>query len=145
MIVRSAFAKDVPTIVALGGRMHAASERKDVEYDTLRVATFVMQSVVSDDAFSCVAEHEGMIVGFMVGALQDWPFLDWVVATDLVTISERAGAGSMLLSAFEKWAAERGANEVLIGVSYGGRDAAPLFERKGFKHVGGMFSKRIER
>lgn len=147
MIVRAATIRDVDAIVAIGRSMHAGSAHGYVAFNGDHAGAFVVRAVMSNMCYSGVAEHDGKIVGFMIGTMQDWPFLTLKVATDLVVVSTRAGAGSMLYNAFERWAWANGADEISLSMSYGGPSdehgrAQSLLERKGYEHVGGLFFKR---
>lgn len=135
---------DVEHMVALGATWHPHSHHADHAFDAMKAAKFALSAIASRHDCALVAEHEGHIVGLLIGTIQDWPFLNVKVATDLVMLCERAGGGRMLLRAFEQWAWAHGADEMLLGVSFGGDPHAcePIYKRAGYSHIGGMFSKR---
>jgi len=105
--------------------------------------TLGMRAILASDACAIVAEHKGEVCGLLIGAIEPWPFLKWKVASDIVTYATLPGAGRELLLQFELWATFRGADEMILGVTFGGRDLTALYERRGFKKLGGMFKKTI--
>lgn len=147
MLVRPATVKDVDAMVALGRAHHPGSSHGHVPFSDDHAGAFAIQSILHRGTCALVATHDGRVVGFLIGAVQDWPFLPLRVATDLVTLSTRAGAGSMMYREFERWAFAHGADEISLSFSYGGaeRDRCDkMLERKGFTRTGGLFFKRKE-
>jgi GNAT superfamily N-acetyltransferase len=144
MIVRPATVRDIEEMVAIGARWHSLSDHAYVKFDQIRAGMFAMRAISSRGNCALVAEHLGKIVGMLIGTIQEWPFLNLKVATDLLTLSERAGAGRALLRQFEAWAFASGADEMMLGVSFGGdpRDCEKIYKRAGYRHIGGMFAKR---
>lgn len=144
MIIRPAAIGDIEGMVEIGRKWHEKSAHAHVRFDPIRAGMFAMRAISSKSDCSLVAEHNGRVCGILIGTIQDWPFLSLRVATDLLTVSDRAGAGRALLRQFETWAWLNGADEMLLGVSFGGdpRACESIYKRAGYSHVGGMFSKR---
>lgn len=92
-----------------------------------------------------VAEFHGELVAVIAGAIQRWPYLKAKFATDFLFFSARPGAGRAVLRAFIAWARERGADEVLITVGFGGKSATKdrLYEREGFARMGSRFNLNL--
>lgn len=142
--VRKAMVWDLDVILDMGAKLHAESAHKMFEFDRDHAGIFVMRSIMGRGC-AFVAVHGDKVVGFLVGAINPWPFLKIQVATDLVVIATRAGAGSKLYSAFEDWAWRHGADEIMVGVSFGGdgmENTETLLTHKGYTRVGGTFSKQ---
>jgi [ribosomal protein S18]-alanine N-acetyltransferase len=85
-----------------------------------------------------VAEVEGMVVGFAVGAVT---VLGDEVVGELESVAveaaaRRLGVGSRLCGAVVAWCVGRGAGEVELEVRAGSAGAIALYERLGFVAVG---------
>lgn len=146
MDVRRASTNDIEAIVALGREAHERSGFGHHKYDDAIAGLLTARMLCGRNTTVLVAEHEGQIVGFMGAKVDTLPYVPVRVASDIAFYSRRAGAGRALMRAFERWAQEMMAQEILMGVSFGGSRNAKLTERfyrrLGFSYVGGIFVKR---
>lgn len=100
----------------------------------------ILQSLmVSEDS-------AGLVVGGLVGCLERHVFSDQLVATlvhyDVLPEKRMGGAGLRLLTAFRRWAENRGAFELSAGIS-SGTDLNKMdrfMRRIGFELTGGNYS-----
>tara|TARA_E500000081_G_scaffold69822_1_gene71846 strand:- start:2604 stop:3068 length:465 start_codon:yes stop_codon:yes gene_type:complete len=152
MKVRYATRDDINEGVALGKKMWAESEYKEVEWDTEKTRLFVANLMDADNSFSAVAvDDEDKIMGFYLGYLTDFFFSHGKVACDYVWFvdpSKRGGiAGIKLFKFFEKWAKDNGASEIRPMISTGVMidKTKTLLEHLGYNHVGYTFVKQIEK
>lgn len=138
--VRRARPTDLPTLLALGRAMHAESPRyRHLAFDegkTARLIGFLIDRPAAGVLF--VAESVGQIVGLFGGAIGEHMYTHGRFANDLaiyVCPSHRGGVTmGRLLQAFEAWAVDAGADEILLGVSteVHAEQTAGMFERKGY-------------
>lgn len=81
-----------------------------------------------------VYEDSTVVVGFVTGEIQTW---DWTAEMYALAVSgghRRSGIGSALLEAFERFAREREAPSVDIGVPFGDNAGGrAFFDRRGYE------------
>jgi ribosomal-protein-alanine N-acetyltransferase len=82
-----------------------------------------------------VAEVEGAVVGFAVGAVTVMGVGE-IESVAVEAAARRAGVGEALCRAVVAWCAERGAGEAELEVRAGSAGAIALYERLGFVAVG---------
>lgn len=137
---------EVEAVVELGRRGHAASEHSRYEFDEMRAKLFVANCAVNKASCAFIAEHEGKIVGMLLGKSEEYPYCKMTYATDLAIYSEAPGAGRKLIERFEQWAfQERKVSQLILAVSHGGKSTngvSALYKRLGYEHVGGLFTKQ---
>jgi hypothetical protein len=142
MIVRDATFDDADEAVELGAKIHAESESKHLAFDPSGAKVIGAQCIVNRSMCAFVAEHEGRIVGVLLGAERSFGYLHARYATDLLFLA-KGGAGKLLMTRFKTWAFdERGVDQIIMGVSFGGRSARGsevIYKRQGFTHAGGIF------
>lgn len=144
-MVRSATFDDIPAIVGLLRVMHAESRFRSIEFVDAKAAATVA-GLLTERMCVLVAEREGAMIGFFLGAVSEYFFSHEPFAADLalfVDPSQRGGmAGASLLRAFKAWAQARGIRHVEIGVTTGVtvEKTAALFERLGFRRQGITFA-----
>jgi len=145
MLVRAATFDDVDAIIAIGKRGHAASANACYPFNESKTKLLLAQLIVGKRTCLFVAEEDRVIVGFLMGQEEEYVYCDLRYATDIAVYAEMVGAGRALLARFERWAfEERKVDQLLLGVSHGGDSAkrtAALYTRRGFAHVGGIFTK----
>lgn len=145
MQVRAATFEDVPAIIEIGKRGHAASENARYPFNEGKTKLLLAQLIIGKKTCLFVAEVDGKIAGFLMGQEEEYIYCDLRYATDIAVYAEAVGAGRKLLDRFEKWALEeRKVDQVLLGVSHGGRSSsgvAALYKRMGYTAVGGIFTK----
>lgn len=102
------------------------------------------------DVVLCVIVEEGAeIVGFLCGIVADHYFADARYATNLslYVAPEHRGsaAAALLIVRFEREAAERGANEVMLAASSGiePERTVNLYNAMGYQTVGGLTVKYL--
>lgn len=139
MEVRRAQHTDVRQILDLLQEYHATSNVKNVKFVRQDCAKVVDAYMGSRDCFTevCV-DDDGRLLGLLFGSLQPH-FINrrasW--ATDLFFIAN--GGGNILLRRFKEWAANSGAERIIMGVSSGDSRADALIELSGFERTGGMY------
>ena len=147
-MIREMKAGDVGRILEIGEIIHRETWYKIYEYDKTKVLKFLADILLNDDAYSKVYEKDGEVVGVMLGWLHDFWFSDERGVSDLVLFVHPEYRGSMaairLIKGFMEWAADKGAREVNINITSGVyiERTGKLYERLGFKHVGGCYKYR---
>lgn len=136
--------------VRLGDAMWAESRvYGDMERSVDKMIEFAYHARASDHSFFHVATHEGTVIGFMIGEVAPYGFHDTSFAYDrllYVSPDRRGGvAARMLINAFERWAQDKGASRILLGITTGTRtDATEAFYNKlGYNTVGVLTMKEI--
>jgi len=146
MEIRRGTFDDVPGIVEIGKRGHADSENARYPFNEGKTKLLLAQMITGKRTCVFVAVNGSEIVGFLLGQEEEYVYCDLRYATDIAVYAEAVGAGRALLDRFEKWAfEERKVDQLLLGVSHGGRSAKrteSLYRRRGFAHVGGIFTKQ---
>ena len=142
MEVRRATMDDIEQIAELGLRLHMKSANARFQFSGMRARVLVASCIVRRNMCAMVALEGKLVVGFILGHVDEHPFIEIKYATDLATCSAQPGAGRQLIEAFTKWAFDEAqADQVILGVTYGGKDHAAIYERLGFENVGGMFTR----
>lgn len=146
MEVRRATFEDVPAIIEIGKRGHAASDNARYPFNEQKTKLLLAQLIVGKKTCLFVAIADAKIAGFLMGQEEEYVYCDLRYATDIAVYAEVVGAGRALLSRFEQWAfEERKVDQLLLGVSHAGATAhrtESLYRRRGFDHVGGIFTKQ---
>jgi L-amino acid N-acyltransferase YncA len=138
--VRRATFADIPEMLAMGKAAHAQSESAYLPFDEAGAKILGAQCMTSKTLCAFVAEHDGKIVGLVLGQEQEFPYLKAKFATDVAFYAQHPGAGRRLLRRFIEWARlERKVDQVVLCVSFGGKDSTSFFNRHGFRKTGGMF------
>jgi len=122
-LIRPATPDDLPAIVAMGRKFHAASGMP-MAYDAPTVERFAAGLIAGGGFF---VGDAGMIGGALVPAYCD---PSWLMAVELAWWAERDGMA--LLRAFEDWARESGAREVRMTSLAALPRADVLLRRKGY-------------
>lgn len=134
----------------MGRRMHAESPRfRDSEYSAEKCAQTFDRLLANDYGVVLVAESNGEVVGMMAGFALEHFFSTDITASDVVVyvVPEARGtsAAARLIRAFEQWAVDKGASEIMLGVStevHSERTAA-FYGRLGYPHSGHVVLKRL--
>lgn len=114
-----------------------------------KMIEFAYNARASRHSFFRVAVREDQVVGFFIGEVAPYGFHDSVFAYDrllFVTPDRRGGvAARMLIDAFERWAKDKGAERILLGITTGTRtDATEKFYNKlGYDTVGVLTMKEM--
>lgn len=148
MEIREATFDDVPEIIEIGKRGHAASDNARFKFNEAKAKLLCAQLIVGKTTCLFVAVDNGKIVGILLGQTEEYVYCNMRYATDIALYAEAPGAGRALLKRFEKWAFdEKKVDQLLMGVSFKAgqnRQAEAMYRRRGFAHVGGIFTKNRE-
>lgn len=152
MKIRFATHDDVADFVELGRRFHAMTRFAAYDYNADRMATqlrAVIDNPRGTHCFLVAEDSQGQSVGGLIGCIERHFFSDQQVASvvhyDVLPEKRMGGAGFKLLTAFRKWAENRGAVELSAGVNSGvNLDKMDRFLRRlGFKLTGGNYSLHL--
>jgi hypothetical protein len=116
LTVRRATAADIPRIMEMGRKFHAAHQ-PPWPWDDASTADVVAHII--NGGFAAVTDS-----GFILGVLAANPISrDWIVAKEFIWWAEDR-SGLALLAAFRAWAKEQGANEIQLSCPPGRAEAA---------------------
>lgn len=149
MKIRFATTADVPGFVQAGQQIHATTHLTHHPYDGGRVAR-TLQGIIDQPhgryCFIVAVDNDDAPVGWIIGCMEQHFFSgNWLASiVNYGVLPERrmSGAALKLLTAFRKWAENRGASEINAGVNSGvDLDKMDRFLRKlGFRQTGGNYS-----
>jgi ribosomal protein S18 acetylase RimI-like enzyme len=146
MLIRRATFDDVPALIEIGKRGHAASDNARYHFNESKAKLLLAQLITGKQTCIFVAESGAKIVGFLMGQEEQYVYCDLRYATDIAMYAEEVGAGKKLLDRFTSWAFdERKVDQLLMGVSHraaSSKRTEALYRRRGFEHVGGIFTKQ---
>ncbi|MBI5270696.1 MAG: hypothetical protein HY856_13575 [Burkholderiales bacterium] len=138
-MVRYACEADIPLIMRLCEREHAASKWRDVPFEPHAAENTIRQflSLIGRTLFVSEA-------GYLAGLVQPFGFSQYRVALEYAWYAED-GSGLALLRRFEEWAHRMGAVEV-VAHNYlnDPRLEAVMAKRRGYSLMGSTLSKRLE-
>lgn len=152
MKIRFAALDDVPAFVEMGRRFHHLTRFRAYDYKPEKVGMQLKALIEHKAGTHCflVAESsDHQPVGGLVGCIESHIFSDRPVATlvhyDVLPEHRVGGAAVRLLIAFRKWAENRGAFELCVGVNSGvDLDKMDQFFKKlGFEVTGGNYALRL--
>ncbi len=129
--VRPALLADVPRLAELSGVL-------GYPVAVEKMATRVTRLLGRDEDALVVAEHAGQVVGWIHAAEQELvesgrrcEILGLVVDAE----HRRSGTGRRLVAAIEKWAHQRGLEELTVRSAVSRAESHPFYERLGFVRV----------
>jgi len=137
--VRKATHNDVQALLVMGHAMHAESPRfAPLDYSEGKVRRLIFRLLEVPRAGGIlVAEAEGKMVGMMAFFVAEHFFGGDMFASDMVfyVAPEHRGGSAFfrLLAAFEAWATDLGAKELVLGTSTGVNHERTV---KALEHVG---------
>ena len=148
--VRVATLDDIPALVEMGAAMRAESPRyRSQSFDPAKVTQIAHQLIPTKGVG--VAERDGKIIGMMAGVVVPTWFGHDLMATDLVLYvkpehRKTTRAALLLIRAFEAWAEERGAVDIMPGVStmVEVEGTVGLYEKLGYERYGAAMIKRLK-
>ena len=152
MKIRAAIQEDVPVFVEMARTFHENTRFKAYDYVPELVEkhlTAVVENPRGAHCFFVVENKDGVAVGGLVACVEKHFFSDQLVASvihyDVLPEFRMGGAGLKLLTAFKKWAENRGVYEISAGVNSGvDIDKMDRFLRKlGFEHTGGNYAMKL--
>jgi hypothetical protein len=142
---------DIGEILELGQQMHAESAFRHFDFDIPKCAMLFHTCLTNPDThFIRVAvSPTNEIVGLLIGFISEHYFGRDLIASDYlwyVTPEHRGSKAALaLLRDFQKWAEDRNAAEVHMGISTGvhAEKTGALLERLGYDLVGGNYKLRV--
>lgn len=140
--IRQATHADIPVLIELFLRLKRASPYVTAPHSLERARATMRRCISSPSGYLALAEHQGKIVGALMGETIEYWWSGRHYATDHSMFSTMPGAGSALVEDFCRWAWSRpNVLEVLVGQSSGDEPARTraLFEHLGFEYAGGLF------
>ena len=149
MKIRFATQEDIPTLVEMGRTFHKLTRFRVYDYNAEQVAANLRAVVENPHGAHCffvAMDETGATVGGLIGCVESHFFSDKLVASvihyDVLPEKRMGGAGLKLLTAFKKWAENRDAYELAVGINSGTNlPQMDSFLRKlGFQQTGGNYS-----
>ncbi len=150
MAIRFATLSDLPSLVEGGSRMHALTRFREHPYNAQRVAKAFSDLITRGQgkyAFLVAESSERRVVGALIGVMEQQIFMDgWTASVmhyDVLPEARMGGHGVRLLRAFEQWAHNRQAVEIVFGINSGVEleRSARFATRMGYAKVGENFVK----
>ena len=132
--------------------MHALTRFSAYDYNVERIAQNLRavietgQNVNKSHCFFVAEDDAGQIIGALIGCVERHFFSDLPVASvihyDVLPERRMSGAGFRLLAAFRKWAENRGAFELSVGINSGValEKMDGFLRRLGFQPTGGNYA-----
>ena len=112
-----------------------------------KVETFLKSSLGNPDSVIIVAEHDGQVVGMLIGFVTEHPFIDTRVATEIgfyVSPEHRGGRKAIRLAkAFEEWAMSKSADDLVLGDVKAIKDLSGFYNKLGYTPTEGLYVKDL--
>lgn len=150
MTVRQAIEQDINQIVLLGEALVNESPSYRLKAFSAEKVNSFLQMVISDPNYQClVADDNGQLIGYFIGALTYEWYSDEITAFDFsiyILPNKRNGRTAIkFLTAFEQWAKSHNANYFRIGIStaINTNNISKFYQSLGFKADGLVFEKRL--
>lgn len=152
MAIRFARLEDIPTLIEIGRAYHSESRFKVYDYD-LEKLTASLKALIEDATgtrcFFVADDKEQKPYGVLLGHIESYFFSNLPVAQTIlfwVHPEHRGGSAAVkLVTAFKKWAENRNAFEIAIGVNSAVHvnRADRFFKKLGFQLTGGNYSYMV--
>lgn len=149
MLIRNATLEDIPRMIEFGRAIHAESNMSVLSYDELKLRETLTRMLTDAKGTHCcfVAEdQERQLIGGFIGCVQEYFFSRSLVAHSILVYVDPRWRGSpaamKFIHAFRRWALNRKAVQLTIGVASGvtvGRTDRFL-KRLGFELTGGNYT-----
>lgn len=136
-MVRVATKADVPAIVSMGNKFHAASAWSERPYDELGAGVTAYRLVADSKSVIFVTDK-----GMIGGSITQVPFLSIIMAQEAFWWAER-GHGLALFRRFESWAKDMSAEFVCMMSLAGDKRAEALYQRLGYTKTETMHLKAL--
>jgi hypothetical protein len=140
MTVRRATFADIPDLMAMAKAEHGHSRFANIPFDPVRAEQTFRAFIDGMATVVFITER-----GFIMGMLQPLAFSRLWNAYEMAWYSED-GSGMELLKAFNKWAKDMRAINIVVH-NYAGMVAGHKFDRvlarKGFTPIGGTYMKQL--
>jgi len=153
MKIRFGTLDDVPDFVELARIFLSQTRYKNYDFNGERLAVnlrAVIEKPNDTHCFFIAEDASGKSVGCLIGCTERHFFSDQIVASvihyDMLPEKRMGGGGLKLLTAFKKWAENRGAHELSVGINSGANlNRMDSFLRKlGFELTGGNYSMQLK-
>lgn len=144
-MIRNATLEDMPRILELAREMHLESRFAQYEFSDFRLQHTMTDIINSETGIAIVFEQDGEIIGGIAAYVFAQYFGYTLAAQDLVFfITKEARGGSAYLKIMKEYikqAKEKGAEDILIGVSAGIKTEKidALYKRMGFTEIGHIY------
>lgn len=130
--------------------MHQESVYRDFDYNPNKCGRMVYRYMTNPDThFAYVGTHNDTLNSILLGSIGEHYFGTDLIASDTLWYvspqSRGSRVGLQLLRAFEKWAKERDAAEIYVGVSSGlsADKTGAMLQKLGYDVVGGNYKRRV--
>tara|TARA_B100000780_G_scaffold97489_1_gene67955 strand:+ start:829 stop:1287 length:459 start_codon:yes stop_codon:yes gene_type:complete len=150
MPIRPIEPKDLPGAIDLGFQMHQESVYQHFNYDPNKCGRLIYDFMTNPDTrFAYVGTFDGELNSILLGSIGEHYFGTDLIASDTVWYVSAQSRGSrvglQLLRAFEKWAKERNAAEIYMGISSGlsADKTGAMLQKLGYDVVGGNYKQRV--
>jgi GNAT superfamily N-acetyltransferase len=147
--IRLATEADIDRMVQLGQAMQQESPRfSRLGYSDSKVRALGANLIANPDAVVLVGVVDDEIVGMLLGYVSEQFFSHAITASELVVYVEPAHRGGSvavrMIHAFEVWAFEHGARDIVLGVSteVDASRTCAFYERMGYAPSGNLLVKR---
>lgn len=144
---------DVEAIIRLGKQMHAESRFAHLAYDEQRLRAVLEAAIRDERRRYCVLvarAADGTLAGLLFGNIERHYFSTAYIAQNVAFFIARPWRGSSgavrLLTAFRRWAINRGAAELYLYQTAGVdvRRFHRLMRHLGFEHMGGSYALSLD-
>ena len=137
-------------LLGLLRRMQEESRYAFLPFDAARVESELDLYMRETQRRCALAAVRGdTVIGALAGYVTEYAFCSELVASDQILYVVPRSRGTLaavrLIEAFRRWARDRGAREIVLGIMTGvdTRRTGELFERLGFEFAGGNFVQRL--
>jgi L-amino acid N-acyltransferase YncA len=148
-MIRNATLEDIPFLLPMGEEFHKESRCSHTVYDSSRVADLLTMLILEETGIAIVNEENGKITGG-IGAHVYYQYWGWSKGSiDLVVFLTKEARGGLtvmkLIKEYIRQAKEKGAEDIMLGVSSGIDDNMidKLYKRIGFEPVGTLYSYKL--
>ncbi|UXY16842.1 GNAT family N-acetyltransferase [Chitiniphilus purpureus] len=149
--IRNAQPSDIPQLLEIGGMLHAETRYRSLPLQRTKVEAMLARYLADRRGIYAIliAEQDGVPVGFLFAVVETYWFSDARVANNIawyvIPKARGSSAAPKLLLAFRRWAMNRGAAEIKIGVSSAHltERTGRMLTRMGFNMIGGNYSAQL--
>jgi len=155
IILRDATIDDLESISSLNKKLcekeyNEFDKTINPDYPTTEAGVeYFSERLQSDDAIKLVAEGDGVIVGYFIGAIvgpEDYRTITGLGEGENMFIEPEyrsQGIGTEFMNKFEAWCKEKGVDRIRHVVSAGNTQAAKLYKKLGFEEYDIVLEKDI--
>lgn len=139
---------DIPVLMTLAHAMHGASDFAPIPIEDDMLRAFLKIAITEPNYCVFLGVFQDKVVGAFIGCISPFMFSTAKKANDLslFILPEYRGSSLALrlIREYEKWAKERDAVRIYLGVSTGEDKACEFYGKIGYNNVGGLFRKETE-